>query len=281
MFAGNVLLALLISTLFGHSLQIYLAALAFLALPYILARLTRTRVFFAPVFALVFALPGLFTPYPLLGLAVLVSNSLLEFAGNRGVRLLYPFKPKNYSLAFYKDLEGFHPRDIQRYFRQQQAVGVEVVLLLAFLYRTGINSWLNYFVFMTASSTLIPLPSDLAVAAMTPNHNIFAVAIVGGLGNTLGATFDYYLGTKIPHKGRLYWKLHPYLDKFKMQAFFWLLISGLTPLPFDPFRLASGYTCYDLKKYWLAVFLSRTTRFLIISWLGYDILWQHLTAWLQ
>lgn len=150
-------------------------------------------------------------------------------------------------------------------------------MLLIFLYFAKLNIVLNYFIFMIVSSTLIPLPSDAAVIAAGASQiaDVALIAVIGGIGNVIGATVDYYLGMNLPKHGKLFQKIEPYLEKFKRNAFLWILLGGFTPFPFEPFRLASGYVCYDIKKYWLAVFLSRTPRFYLLAWLGYDI-WKQI-----
>lgn len=61
------------------------------------------------------------------------------------------------------------------------------------------------------------------------------------------------------------------VELFKKAPFVALLVAGLTPVPFYPFRFLVVLTRYPLVKYLLAVFLSRTPRFFILALAGYMI----------
>jgi len=131
-----------------------------------------------------------------------------------------------------------------------------------------------YFIYMAVSSTLIPLPTPPAVLAAGILIGPLLAALVGGVANCIGATIDYWVGAKIPHSEKhseRFNKIEPLLHKFKDNAFLALVIAGFTPFIFDPLRLAAGYIGYDLKKYWIAVFIGRTPRFFLVAWMGQDV----------
>jgi membrane protein YqaA with SNARE-associated domain len=126
---------------------------------------------------------------------------------------------------------------------------------------------------MAVSNTLIPLPTPPAVLASGVLMGPLLAALIGGVANCIGASVDYLVGTKIPEADKhmeRYKKIQPMLDKFKQNAFFAIVIAGFTPFVFDPIRLAAGYVRYDIKKYWMAVFLGRAPRFYILAWIGKD-----------
>jgi len=58
---------------------------------------------------------------------------------------------------------------------------------------------------------------------------------------------------------------------FNKAPFVALIVAGLTPVPFYPFRFLVVLARYPLVKYLLAVFLSRTPRFFILALAGYMI----------
>ena len=61
------------------------------------------------------------------------------------------------------------------------------------------------------------------------------------------------------------------VELFNRTPFVALLVAGLTPVPFYPFRFLVVLARYPLVKYLLAVFLSRTPRFFILALAGYMI----------
>lgn len=131
---------------------------------------------------------------------------------------------------------------------------------------------LTYFFYMAVSNTFLPLPTPPAVIAAGVLMGPFLAAILGGFANCIGATFDYWVGTKIPRSDHdRYKKIEPYLGKFRGKAFYTIVIAGFTPFVFDPIRIAAGHVRYDLKRYWLAVFMGRAPRFYILAWIGKDV----------
>ncbi len=58
------------------------------------------------------------------------------------------------------------------------------------------------------------------------------------------------------------------VELFNKAPFVALLVAGFTPVPFYPFRLLVVMAHYPLKKYILALFLSRTPRFYILALIG-------------
>lgn len=61
------------------------------------------------------------------------------------------------------------------------------------------------------------------------------------------------------------------VELFNKAPFVALLVAGFTPVPFYPFRFLVVMAHYPLKKYILALFLSRTPRFYILALIGHTI----------
>ena len=61
------------------------------------------------------------------------------------------------------------------------------------------------------------------------------------------------------------------VELFNKAPFVALLVAGFTPVPFYPFRFLVVMAHYPLKKYILALFLSRTPRFYILALIGHAI----------
>ncbi|GEM_PF-2796004 len=285
MIGGNIFITLLIALFFEPGLKIAFLSLLFLSIPVSLSislGKSSKNIFFTPFFAalittMVLIMQLIFSfeqPYFEISFLILTSSTVIRLASDRGVPILYPFSNRIYSLNIYRDINELNVRGISAYFSQKKVIFIELSLLFTFLYYAKVNILLNYFIFMTVSSTLIPLPSDTAVVAAGASQiaDLAVIAILGGVGNAMGSTVDYYIGMNLTKNTKFYKKIEPYLDRFKKRAFFWIIFGGLTPFPFEPFRLIAGYVNYDIKKYWLAVFLSRAPRFYLLAWLGYDIL---------
>jgi membrane protein YqaA with SNARE-associated domain len=64
---------------------------------------------------------------------------------------------------------------------------------------------------------------------------------------------------------------------FNRAPFAILALSGLTPLPFFPFKTLAFTTRYPLGPYLAAVAVGRLPRYLLLAWLGLAV---HIPAWL-
>ncbi len=64
---------------------------------------------------------------------------------------------------------------------------------------------------------------------------------------------------------------------FARSPFAILALSGLTPLPFFPFKALAFSTRYPLGSYLTAVAAGRLPRYLLLAWLGLTV---HVPAWL-
>lgn len=58
---------------------------------------------------------------------------------------------------------------------------------------------------------------------------------------------------------------------FKKAPFLALLVAGITPVPFYPFRFLVVISNYPLPKYAFAVFLARTFRFYVFAQIGHSL----------
>jgi membrane protein YqaA with SNARE-associated domain len=76
--------------------------------------------------------------------------------------------------------------------------------------------------------------------------------------------FDLNALQKVTH-GRFAKKVVALFDKFPFAA---LLVAGLTPIPFAPFRFLVVLARYPILKYLLAVLISRSLRFYLLAVFG-------------
>jgi uncharacterized membrane protein YdjX (TVP38/TMEM64 family) len=153
-------------------------------------------------------------------------------------------------------------------------ISISMYIFYFFIESTKINQFIAYFLFMCIGCTAIPLPCDAYVMALGRTYDPFTVAVVGAFGNLIAAYFEYkfvfwlFSVSKIKHYikcNRFYKKFEKFFNK---SAFLCLIITGFTPIPFEPFRLAAIISRYNIKKYLIAILLSRLPRYYIYALTG-------------
>ncbi len=120
---------------------------------------------------------------------------------------------------------------------------------------------------------LAVVPHEPAVIWFGPRLGILATALIATLGTVAAAWVDQRLfatavdrlarkrgGTIPPPPLALRW--------FSRAPFAVLAASGLTPLPFFPFKLLAFAARYPRGRYLAAVAAGRLPRYLLLAWLG-------------
>jgi len=123
------------------------------------------------------------------------------------------------------------------------------------------------------SSTIIPLPVWAYVGmAICLGLNLLGVAIVSGIGTTLGSCTTYVLGRYLSDvkwvKKRFHTteqKLQQRKNKFAGYGAFILFLAALSPIPSEPYYFSCGFFKYPLLIYVPVVFVARTLRYLIMG----------------
>jgi len=138
-------------------------------------------------------------------------------------------------------------------------------------------TWIFYFIYMCLATTIIPLPTPQLVMYMGMAHPHYLVAIVGGIATTIAGLIDYYIITKFVavkqvkttvEKITHHKTFHSYQNWFMKRPFTVLFVASMTPLPFDPIRIAAILLKYNPKHYALSIFLGRTIRYLFLASVG-------------
>ena len=120
------------------------------------------------------------------------------------------------------------------------------------------------------SATLFPLGSEaLFIYDINEGYNIYLLLFFATIGNSLGSTFNYFLGLKgeeylIRKKllsEKMILKSKNYFDKY---GFYCLLFSWL-PIIGDPLTFVAGILKYDLKKFVIIITLAKFLRYLFIA----------------
>ncbi len=143
------------------------------------------------------------------------------------------------------------------------------VLIFAVFPGRALDLWF-YFTYMTASCTLLPLPTPQVVMDYGERFGPGLAAIVGGIGTCIAVLIDYALVTiafrykKIDRLRST--RTYLYVERlFRKAAFVSLLIGGFTPIPFEPIKLLACATQYNRVKYVSAVFIGRTSRYFLLG----------------
>jgi len=156
-------------------------------------------------------------------------------------------------------------------------LGLVLVLGVGVLFLVGSRGaqLAGFFIYMSFACTIIPLPTPPYVVAMGKTFHPTWVALLGATGNCIAAFGEYFFLTWLFSKGeiqarieknRIFRRLRHF---FNRAAFICLVITGFTPIPFEPFRLAAIVSRYSLVLYLLAVFAGRFPRYYLIAQIGF------------
>lgn len=134
---------------------------------------------------------------------------------------------------------------------------------------------LAWFALYTAISNFcIPwLPHEPAVILYGKLYDPWMVALVGGVATCWMEYFNYRLlgyFARLPRvqafmSGPSYRRVEGY---FSAYPFLSLVVAGLLPVPFAPFRVLAVTSRYPMARYQLAVFAGRTPRYVVLASVG-------------
>lgn len=120
-----------------------------------------------------------------------------------------------------------------------------------------------------SATIVIPAPSLIATFVGGSIYNPLLVGIVSGIGASIGETTGYlagYGGSVAITDHKHFKKIEKWMNK---NGFITLLLLSLIPNPiFDLSGIFAGATGYSFKKYFTAVVIGKTLRFIGISYLG-------------
>lgn len=124
-----------------------------------------------------------------------------------------------------------------------------------------------------AEFIMAAVPHEPVLLYFAKFYSPFLIALISAAGTILAETlnytaFSYVADLKSFKKIREGKAIKKTVALFYRAPFLALLIAGTTPIPFYPFRFLVVLGRYPLKKYLLAVFLSRTPRFFLIALFG-------------
>ncbi|HEA64813.1 MAG TPA: DedA family protein [Candidatus Aminicenantes bacterium] len=130
------------------------------------------------------------------------------------------------------------------------------------------------FIYSFPSQFLIPIiPHEPVLFYFGKFYSPLTVALVDIAGTLLiealnYSVFKYIIDTSFFQKMRQTKSAAKVVELFNRAPFVALLVAGLTPVPFYPFRFLVVMAHYPIWKYLLAIFLSRTPRFYVLALIG-------------
>ena len=152
-------------------------------------------------------------------------------------------------------------------------VGISTLVYFFHLLPPRYHELLVYFLIMSISCNIIPIPTYPFVLYISPDYAPLLIALVGAVGATLSALLEYYildflLGfqriARIKRNKR-YQRYAAYFDRFSFGS---VLLASAVPLPVDPVRMLAISRRYARWRFALATFLGRIPRFFLIALLG-------------
>jgi len=130
-----------------------------------------------------------------------------------------------------------------------------------------------FIVSLISTSTLFlpfPLYSIISVSTFL-GMNPLLVSFISGLGMTIGEFTGYLVGSG---SERLISKKHKKLIKkfekfFKKFGFLTISLAAFLPFPFDIVGILAGMGKYNIKKFFLATFVGKFLKALLIAYAGF------------
>lgn len=126
-----------------------------------------------------------------------------------------------------------------------------------------------------AESSFFPIPPDVVLVpmALAQPKKAWWYALVCTVASVLGGVVGYFIGYLLYDTvGAWLIKLYGYGDKIEtLRAFYgqwgwaFILIKGLTPIPFKLVTIASGLLGYNLPLFILLAAITRGARFFLVA----------------
>jgi membrane protein YqaA with SNARE-associated domain len=124
---------------------------------------------------------------------------------------------------------------------------------------------------------LAVVPHEPAILWAGPRLGIWLTALVATAGTVLASWVDHTVFVPLVVRMQERRKVPPLGGWFGRAPFAVLAISGVTPLPFFPFKALAFAARYPLGKYLAAIALGRFPRYVLLAWLGFAV---RLPVWL-
>jgi len=135
------------------------------------------------------------------------------------------------------------------------------------------------FILAFAESSFFPIPPDvlqIALSVSKPKKSFF-YALIASVGSVLGGILGYFIGlflfdtvgSFIINTLGYQAQFNTVGDLYKSYAFFAILVSALTPIPYKVFTIAAGFWQVGLLPLIAASIVGRGARFFMVATLIY------------
>ena len=153
-------------------------------------------------------------------------------------------------------------------------VGLAITALILMLREFTSESYL-YLVFyaIPANSAVSVFPHEPVVIWYGSQGSIWLTGAAAGLGTLIAGFLDHSVFTPVMNlKGLTGYKEKRWYQRiskwFVRYPFAVLVVTGLTPIPFFPFKFLAFSVHYPLWKYLAALATGRFPRYVLLAWLG-------------
>lgn len=155
-------------------------------------------------------------------------------------------------------------------------VGLLIVWLSSAAIRQENSLWILFFYNFPSHFVFALVPHEPIIYYFGKFYHPLTVSLISIAGTVLTERLNYsvvrYLSEFKPvEKVKQNKFTNRLIEYFKKAPFTALCIAGFTPVPFYPFRIIVVFANYPVFKYLLAVFVSRTPRYYLISLIGQEI----------
>jgi membrane protein YqaA with SNARE-associated domain len=127
--------------------------------------------------------------------------------------------------------------------------------------------------FFSSATFFVSGPAFLTVIAGGSIYHPILVGLTAALGTALGDIVSFFFGYSTRHlalvklEKRLLFRV--FEDFFKLHGNWILFLMALIPNPFfDAAGLVAGIFKFDIKRYFIIVFVGRLVRFLLLAYIG-------------
>lgn len=150
-------------------------------------------------------------------------------------------------------------------------------LLAAWLLIPGVRAdrslWILFLYCFPSEFLVASVPHEPVIVYFGQWYPAVTVAVVSAVGTVLTEAMNYsvisaLLESGIAHRVTSSRMVERITARFSRAPFTALLVAGLTPVPFYPFRFLVVFAKYPRWRYLAAVMISRTPRFWLLSVFG-------------
>ena len=137
---------------------------------------------------------------------------------------------------------------------------------------TEVSALIGLFLSAFLAATLIPAQSELGLGYLViiTDYSMVLLITVASLGNTAGATINWFIGREVARSVVTYKKMRPLTRYWTIINWYkkygqWTLLLSWAPFIGDPITVIAGIFKVPLKIFLLIVALAKTSRYILIA----------------